>query len=238
VTYTLRQMGINKDGQIAPIPQFDYWYEYIIAIFCSIQFLVFFYHVVVVFRSNSRNTLGYMFRALFGLSLMCTTTQSIHYFTPGHPFLHWFGGTTFSVLMAILVICEMQILKTFTIMTTFITDRKIKFAQIACSLWLLIYLVQAGWLLSILGTSPKEKFLEFIASINYQVYVSFGVLYETWNTIFISYLIVRHRSLPDANNPTTGDKNRLYFHSKNTSLVVHLGFMLSQTKNRKNQLIQ
>jgi hypothetical protein len=220
-------MGVLQDGQESPIPQFENWFEYAVAVFCITQFVGIAYHVVLLFRSKARNKLSYMFRGLFVVGLLCTTTQSIHYFTPGHPFIHWLGVTTFSLILAILVICEMQILKTFTIMTTFITDGKINIAQRVYFAWLLVYLVQSCLILPYLGTTPTDSLLELIANLHYQVYVSCGVLYETWNTIFLSYLIVRYRSRSDAHISSPGDTRRVYFHSKNTSLIVYLGFMLS-----------
>jgi hypothetical protein len=158
--------------------------------------------------------------------------QTIHYFTPGHPFIHWLGGSSFAVNVGILVLCQLQILKTFTVITTFLTERYIRNFQIIYFVWVLVFVAQSFWFLSSLGTVANDSLFLRIASVHFQVFVTIAVFIESWNTIFISLLIIKHRCRPEI--PTTPSmaalhnvKTKLMFSKKTTYLVVYLGFMLS-----------
>jgi hypothetical protein len=217
-------MGITYDGQESPIPQFEHWFEYAIALFCITQFAMIAYHVVLNFRSKARNNLSYMVRSMILVDLICTIAQSIHYFTPGHPFIHWLGATAFSLILAILVVCEMQILKKFTFMTSFLTDRKIKYAQITYFSWIVIFLIQACSYLSPWWDPSSRIFMTILANTQYQANVLFAVFYETWHALFLSYLIVRNNRIKSS---ITQPRINISFEKMTTTLLVYLAFMLS-----------
>jgi hypothetical protein len=223
-------MGVNYDGEIAPMPVYQFWYEYLVALFCLSQFLLLLFHVILVFRVRATNKLSYLFRTLFVVCLISTTTQSIHYFTPGHPSLHLLGATTLSVMVGIMAVCNMQILKTFTVMTTFLTDRKITKMQIVFICWAVFGFFLGCSFFFFLGRRGPDLLIQ-IQRLQYMLFIVACVFYDTCNNLFISYVILKHSAKPvDRNSPsvlTPKPPTQEVFHKKKATLLAYLAFMIS-----------
>jgi hypothetical protein len=180
----------------------------------------------MVFQIRATNKLSYLFRALFVVCFVATTTQSIHYFTPGHPALHLFGGTAVWIMVGIVVICQLQILKTFTVMTTFLTDRKISIVQVVYLCWgFVLFLLSSVFVIYLGKRAPEE--LTTVQQLLYQLFILFAAIYETWNALFISYLILKHSVTQiDRNSDQESRKTNIWHGKRKLGLLVYLAFML------------
>jgi hypothetical protein len=209
-------MGVNYDGVDIPSLGYHLPLDFVILFYCMGQFLFFTYHTLRLFRTEATTRLSLLFRTLFLICWICTTTQSIHFLTPGHPLFHWIGGTGFGVLLSLVTVCELQILK----LVSRIHPKRITMVQILWSIWSTMGFLLSCVFLGYLGR-PAPTWLLFMQRYQFQSFVLIAVVYETWHILYISFLIVRRVQKVDRNAVSEP------VHHKNTTpLLVLLVIMI------------
>jgi hypothetical protein len=184
-------MGIWTTGEVVPLPEFRYFYDYIVVVFSGIQLLVFLGHTVQIFWIPAKTRLAILFRIMFvGISVN-SVLFSVHCFTASHPFIHWAYYFVFGAIAVFVVISQMQILKSFTAMTTLITEKRITYAQYILLAWYAVGCSLGLAFLPYLGYQAPPLLIS-IHAFHFTLISIVLVVYETWNTAFIAYLIVRH----------------------------------------------
>jgi hypothetical protein len=184
-------MGIWTTGEVVPLPEFRYYYDYVVAAIAALQLLVFLGHTIQQFWIPAKTRLALLFRIMFAGITIDSILFSVHSFTRSHPFIHWAYYFVFGAIAVFVVICQMQILKSFTVMTRIITEQRITYAQYVILTW---YSIGCALGLSFLPYLGYQAPIALITahSIHFVLISVVLVMYETWNSVFISYLILRH----------------------------------------------
>jgi hypothetical protein len=185
-------MGFTYLGELTTVPQFRYWHEYVALILLLSHLLVF----LLLIGKSFQSSLPIRFRWPLILLLVCSTVANLiqicHWYTPGHPILHWFAIMFGALLYALAIICNLEILKTFSILTKRITIPAIEKAQKIFVILFLLLHVPTISLVAFLPPSHPPPIVRNMYGTVYPSYMASVLLYDTWQSSFIATLLLRH----------------------------------------------
>lgn len=151
-------MGISMNGVVVETPGFTNALDWItLGVLISKTVLT----AILWFKIYNKWIISILFQRymLTAVSLMLSwdIIQYLHWLTTIHPVIHWLYGFIAVIMVLLVLMCNIEILKKFTVISEVLNERKIVVLQIAFCIFFAIVIIGQLAFLEYLGVDRDGK---------------------------------------------------------------------------------